>query len=180
MRNRKSLLLVLTLSFFFVSCEETTENKTEETKTENPTAEVSSDGPITANVNGNLFSGFDMVSSIQKLETELFTSLTFLATSMDGEALTMSILNYSGVGKYMLGSEAVTVENSTPNIAVFVRSNSEDPANSESWSAIKGEVVITEEKNGKMKGTFNFITKNGNKGGDVLTVTDGKFDLKVK
>ena len=46
----------------------------------------------------------------------------------------------------------------------------------DTYTAVSGSVTLTTVKENQIKGTFNFVTKNG--AGNTVTITDGKLDVK--
>jgi hypothetical protein len=162
---------------FLTSCNN---SKSDSAEQEITTTEVSPNSPLTAKVDGVLLEAFELASYASKLSTPSFTKLTLMGTSVEGEGITVDIGNYKGTGKYNLGMAIVNADNPIPSTGIYVKTNIEDPANTETWFADEGEIEITAEENGKVMGIFSFTTKKGNKQGDKKNITEGVFDLNVK
>ncbi len=176
-KNIKTLLLTFTLAILFYSCKDSKESN-QKVKTET-TTKIDSHVPLSAKIDGVLFNAFELGSNATKLSFGTFGTLNIMSVSEEGEAIGINIPIYKGIGKYEFGIAGINRDNPMPNSANYAIRGSND-RKAEGWSSKEGVVEIIEEKNGRMKGVFNFSTMRGTQKGEAKKITEGKFDLKVK
>ncbi len=133
------------------------------------------EGTITAKVNGTQVTTLDITSVANTVTGGGQTTLT-LQGNTSSAAFNMIIFGYEGVGTYELSDDNVFIS------ASYTEIDASDPLNAQIWSApfqdsgIVGEINVSEDADGKVKGTFNFTGKNTDDG-SIKTITDGSFNL---
>jgi len=175
-KNIKTLLLTLTLAILFYSCKDSKESS-QKVKTET-TTEIQSHVPLSAKIDGVLFNAFDLGLIATKLSFGTRVTLNVTAISEEGEAIGFTIPIYKGIGTYEFGVAGINRDNPIGNSGTYGKPGVNDK--NETWSSKEGKVEILEEKNGRIKGIFNFSTMKGSLQGEEKKITEGKFDFKVK
>ena len=132
-------------------------------------------GTITAKVNGNQVTTLDITSMANTTTGGGQTTLTIQGNTTS-QAFSLIVFGYEGVGTYGLSDSNVFIS------ASYTEVNINDPLNSQIWNApfqdsgVIGEIKVSEDANGKIKGTFKFNAKNVNDG-NMKNITDGSFNL---
>ena len=111
--------------------------------------------------------------------------------SADRKTVTISAINWTKSGTEanfiditltsntaIVDNQVFTPSNSNSNvIAVTGYGINHSSFNaSDAFAAISGKVTLTTVKDNQIKGTFDFVTANGN--AKVITITNGKLDVK--
>ncbi len=135
------------------------------------------EGTITAKVNGTQITTLEITSVANTVTGGGQTTLT-LQGNTSSAAFNMIIFGYEGVGTYELSDNNVFIS------ASYTEVNINDPLNSQIWNApfqdsgVVGEIKVSEDADGKVKGTFRFNAKN-TEDGSMRNITDGSFNLDV-
>ncbi|MEZ4791988.1 MAG: DUF6252 family protein [Gelidibacter sp.] len=135
------------------------------------------EGTITAKVNGTQVTTLEITSVANTVSGGGQTTLT-LQGNTSSQAFNLIIFGYEGVGTYELSDDNVFIS------ASYTEVNTNDPLNSQIWNApfqdsgVVGEIKVSEDANGKVKGTFHFNAKNV-EDGSMRNITDGSFNLDV-
>ena len=104
-------------------------------------------------------------------------NLIIIASNSDGNGFAISIFGYSGPGTYPLtGADPLIT-----NTASYTETDISNPMNTQIWSAPfdtteVGSVVIEEETDSNIKGTFEFTGMNSNDN-STKVISEGAFDL---
>lgn len=138
-------------------------------------------GTLTANIGGASFQSMEISSKATLANAGGIDNLIIIASNSDGNAFSISIFGYTGVGTYdITGASLGVVTASYTETDV----NLSNPAASttEIWQAPYddtkvGTVSISEETDTNVKGTFSFTCKNVNGDNSVKVVTSGEFNL---
>jgi len=166
------MILVMTISAVtFTSC------SNDDDSGDDPGAGGAASGVLTAKVDGANYQSMEISSSATVANGG--QNLIIIASNSSGKAFSISIFGYSGPGTYPLGG-GINITNTASYTETDV-SNPQNPS-TEIWQApydsnAVGEIVITEETDSKVKGTFNFTCKNVGGDQSVKTITDGSFNL---
>ncbi|WP_418512767.1 DUF6252 family protein [Corallibacter sp.] len=173
---KKIMLLVMTFSLsIFSSC-----SSDDDATPIVPIGPNSSAGQgiIVAKVDGVDFSSLEITSYASKSTGGGQTTLVMQGNTQS-QAINMIINAYDGVGTYELSDDNVF------RSASYIEPNISDPFNSQTWNApyqdsgLVGEIVITEDSDTKVIGTFYFTCKNANDN-SIKNITDGAFDLNYQ
>lgn len=139
----------------------------------------SASGTLTAKVDGNNYQSARIASSATVANAGSVTNLIIIAANSNGKSFAMTIFGYTGPGTYQLGG-GVNITNS----GSYQETDVSDPQNptTEIWQAPfndtqVGEIIITEETDSKVKGTFYFRCKNVAGDNSEKNITDGSFNL---
>ena len=133
------------------------------------------EGTITAKVDGQQFTSMEITSTANTVSGGGQTSMTVQGNTAT-QAINLIIFGYDGVGTYELTSGNVFIS------ASYSEPNVNDPLNMPTWSApyqdsgVIGQIKISEDANGRVKGTFSFTGKNVETGG-TKQITEGAFNL---
>ena len=133
------------------------------------------EGTITAKVNGTSFTSLEIASAANTASGGGTTTLIVQGNSAS-QGIVFTINGYNGVGTYEISDNNVFI------VATYIEPNVSDPLNSQTWSApfqnsgVVGEIKISEDANGRIKGTFDFTAKNSNDG-STKNITEGSFNL---
>jgi len=135
-------------------------------------------GTLTAKVNGSSYQSVEIASSATVANGG--QNLIIIAANSNGNSFSMTIFGYNGTGTYKLTGADVLITNA----ASYTETDVSNPMNPviEIWQAPYddtevGEIVVTEETDSKVKGTFYFDCKNVLGDNSVKMITDGAFDL---
>jgi len=117
-----------------------------------------SSGVLVAKVDGASFQSMEISSSATLANSG--QNLIIIASNSDGNAFTMSIFGYDGIGTYPIGGGA-NITNSASYSETDVDLNNPQNSTTEIWqapydSSMLGEINITEETSTKVIGTLNF------------------------
>ena len=139
-------------------------------------------GTLSANVGGTSYQSMEISSSATVADLGNSKSLVIIATNSDGNAFNMSVFGYTGPGTYKLTGADVIITNTASYTETNVDLNNPLNSTTEIWSAPYdatevGTIIVTEETDSKIKGTFSFMCKNVNGDNSVKDITDGAFDL---
>lgn len=132
-------------------------------------------GTITAKVDGTSVTTLEITSAANTATGGGQVTLVIQGNTAS-QAFNMIINGYEGVGTYEISDSNVFI------IASYIEPNVSNPMDTQTWSApyqnsgVVGEINVSEDANGKIKGTFNFTAKNTNDG-STKNITDGSFDL---
>ncbi|MFD2824387.1 DUF6252 family protein [Lacinutrix iliipiscaria] len=169
MRNLKQfMLLVMTLSLVSLSsCSKDDDGGS---------GGSAASGTINAKVDGSDFNSMEISSSATVANSG--QNLVIIGSNSSGEAITITIFGYEGVGTYEISGANINISASYSETDV---SNPSSPT-TEIWQSpyedsVLGEINISEETDTKVKGTFNFMCKNVGGDNSVKNITDGSFDL---
>ena len=137
-------------------------------------------GTLTAKVGGVTYQSLEISSSATVANSG--QNLIIIATNSDGNAFNMSVFGYSGPGTYKLTGADPLITNTASYTETDVDLSNPQNSTTEIWqapydSSEVGEIVVTEETNDKIKGTFSFTCKNVNGDNSVKNVTNGAFNL---
>ena len=136
-------------------------------------------GTLTASVDGSGFQSLDISSTATVANNG--QNLIIIASNSDGNAFSMSVFGYSGVGTYPLGG-GVNITNTASYTETDVDLNNPQNSTTEIWQApyddtMVGEINVSEETDTMVRGTFSFTCKNVNGDQSVKTITNGSFNL---
>lgn len=138
-------------------------------------AGTAGEGTITAMVNGTQFTSLEITTAANTVTGGGITFLTIQGNTAT-QVVNLNISGYEGVGTYELSDNNVFIT------ASYGEPNVNDPLNLPTWSApyqdsgVVGQIKISADADGRVKGTFNFTGKNSID--DTLkTITDGSFDI---
>ncbi|MEM5567034.1 DUF6252 family protein [Psychroserpens sp. AS72] len=136
-------------------------------------------GSLTAKVDGANFQSMEISSSATVANSG--QNLIIIASNSDGNAFSITIFGYEGVGTYPIGGGA-NIANVGSYSETDVDLNNPQNSTTEIWQApyndsMVGEVNISDETDSKVIGTFNFTCKNVGGDQSIKTITDGSFDL---
>ena len=139
-------------------------------------------GSLSAKIDGASYSSLEISSSATLSNGG--ENLIIIASNSDGKSFSINIIGYNGTGTYPLGGGA-NIFNSASYTEVEVNRNNPSASTSEVWQApyddtVVGEIVVTEETDANLKGTFSFTCKNVNEDDSIKTITEGAFDLAKK
>ncbi|NIK93131.1 DUF3869 domain-containing protein [Mangrovimonas sp. CR14] len=132
-------------------------------------------GTITAKINGESFTSLE-ITSFATVQSGGGNTVLVMQGNSSSQAINIQINYYDGVGTYDITDESVFI------LASYIEPNTQNPAQSQTWSApfdasgVVGEINISEETDATIKGTFQFTAKNPNDG-STREVTDGSFNL---
>lgn len=133
------------------------------------------EGTITATIDGAQFTSLEMTTFASVVNAGGQSTLVVQGNT-SSQALHFTINGYEGSGTYQISDSNVFIN------ASYVEPNINDPQNSQTWSApfqnsgIAGEIVVSEETDTIIKGTFSFTCKNPNDD-SVKEITDGSFNV---
>lgn len=133
------------------------------------------EGTITATVNGQTFTTLEITSAANTSAGGGITFLTIQGNTAT-QAVNLNITGYEGVGTYELSDSNVFMS------ANYSEPNVNDPLNLPMWNApyqdsgVVGEINISEDADGRIKGSFSFTGKSSNDG-SIKSITDGTFNL---
>lgn len=133
-------------------------------------------GTVKAKVDGANFTSMEVTSAASETTVAGSTTITLQGSSTDGNAISIIINGFDGIGTYEISDSNVFVN------ATYLEANINDPMNSQTWSApfqdsgVTGEIKVSEKTDTGIKGTFNFTAKNANDN-SMKEITDGSFNL---
>lgn len=133
------------------------------------------EGTITAKVNGNQFTTMEITSFANTVTAGVTTSLIIQGNTAT-QAINVQISGYDGVGTYEIKDTNVF------SVASYGEPNANDPLNMPTWyapyenSGVIGQLKVSEDANGRVKGTFSFTGKNVDDG-SIREITEGSFNL---
>lgn len=136
-------------------------------------------GTLTAKVDGNNYQSVRIASSATIANAGSASNLIIIAANSSGKSFAITILGYEGPGTYRVGGGA-----NISTTASYQETDVSDPQNpsTEIWQAPYddtevGEIIVTDETDSKVKGTFNFRCKNVAGDNSEKNITDGSFNL---
>lgn len=137
-------------------------------------------GTLKAKVDGASYQSLEISSSATIANSG--QNLVIIASNSDGNAFSMTVFGYNGPGTYKLTGADPLITNTASYTETDVDINNPQNSTTEIWQAPYdatevGELVITEESDNNIKGTFSFTCKNVNGDNSVKTITDGAFNL---
>ncbi|MCL6217862.1 DUF6252 family protein [Zunongwangia pacifica] len=141
---------------------------------------TAAEGTVVAKVDGEDFKSFKEGTTAAKATGNAGTTLTVLGTDASGFAINLIINGYEGVGTYDIGGDNLVYVT-----ASYVEVDINNPQNSKTFGApygeggLAGEISVSEDENGQLKGTFFFEASNDQKS-DFRNVTDGSFNVQIK
>jgi hypothetical protein len=137
-------------------------------------------GTLTAKVDGANYQSLQISSSATVANAGSFNNLIIIASNSSGNGFAMTIIGYEGPGTYKITGADINIMNT----ASYSETDISDPMNpsTEIWQAPYdntevGEVIVTEETDSKVKGTFYFRCKNVNGDNSEKNITEGAFNL---
>lgn len=103
-------------------------------------------------------------------------AIIFIFINENKEQFTLTIYDYTGPGTYPAGGENSKVGDCQYRDGTFSDRGRNIWINkyAEPW----GEIIITEDSDGRIKGNFKLKVKDTSLN-DTKTITDGKFDMKI-
>lgn len=136
-------------------------------------------GTLVAKVDGSNFQSMDIASSATVANGG--QNLIIIATNSDGNAFSFTILGFEGVGTYQIGGGANIYSSASYSETNVDLSNPQN-STTEIWQApyndtVAGELMVSEETDSKVIGTFNFTCKNVGGDQSIKTMTEGAFNL---
>jgi Family of unknown function (DUF6252) len=149
LRHFRGLLFSLSLAFMMMSCKKNDDTKEEDTASSTP--------KIIAQVDGNAFNA----TTIALDETDGIYTMTGIAA---GDKTITLIFNSTAEGTYTLNFDDVSMLYSVGAIT---------------WTggpASSGTITITDNANGKLKGTFNANLDELIMTGTTVSITSGSFE----
>lgn len=141
---------------------------------------TAADGTVVAKVDGDDFQSFKEGTTAAKVTRNAGTTLTILGTDASGFAINLIINGYEGVGTYDIGGDNLVYVTAT-----YVEVDINNPMNSKTYGApygegeLAGEIRISAEEDGTVKGTFFFEASDDQKS-DFRNVTDGSFSVQIQ
>ncbi|MFC6860304.1 DUF6252 family protein [Zunongwangia atlantica] len=141
---------------------------------------TAADGTVVAKVDGDDFQSFKEGTTAAKATGNAGTTLTILGTDASGFAINLIINGYEGVGTYDIGGENLVYVTAT-----YVEVDINNPMNSKTFGApygegeLAGEISVSEDENGHLKGTFYFEASDDQKSA-FRNVTDGSFNVQIQ
>lgn len=160
----------LALALTFVSCSSDSDGSSTTT---------GGDGTISGKVDGKTVSSNSLATIASLSGGGGFQMLSVSGTDLGGDGFTITISGYTGVGTYQATSD-------TDKLAVcsYIDFDMNNPQNTNNvWTSpydiegTSGSVVITEQTDTRVKGTFSF--KGANNTGSFKNVTNGTFNVKL-
>lgn len=132
---------------------------------------------LSANVSGAVSANFSASGQVQGQNlVQAVTAngaLAIVATSTTGQAMTITIAEYTGAGTY-----PIDVAGGVANIASFTYVNT-TTFETKGFAALTGEITVTEADNG-IRGSFSYEAESGSEGGatnESISVTNGSFEI---
>lgn len=140
-------------------------------------------GLLVAKVDGKSFKSFELSSSATVATAGPGQNLVIIATNSDGNAFSMTIFGYEGVGTYEFTGANIAITNVASYSETEVNLSNPTASTTELWHApyddtLAGSVSISEETDTKVIGTFSFKAKNVGGDNSIKTITEGSFNLK--
>lgn len=137
-------------------------------------------GTLVAKVDGVNYQSMQISSSATVANNG--QSLILIATNSDGNAFSINILGYDGIGTYNFDGAVTTGVNVASYSETNVNLSNPQNSTTELWQApyenlSVGSISISEESETNIKGTFEFTCKNLNGDQSVKTISEGSFDL---
>lgn len=176
----KNLLIAAILLFTLASCKKEI--------TELPEASQSGSNTFGAKINGDLWGPADnaVISTAAKLEGRLVPDGVFINArnfaSSPNETEMEIYVKGTTPGVYPLNSNTNIYPNHSASYAYFVKRNLTPQNEWITSSQYTGQVTITrfDVANHIVSGTFSFTAGEITNSGSPLTVTEGRFDVKVQ
>lgn len=156
MRLFTQFLFCCAASIFFLSCK----------KDSNTNTPATGNGTMTAKVAGASFT-----ASLAVQASKSGGVLSVAGTGSDGQ-INIAIPSYTGPATYTIGGGAFTT-------ATYATTSAPITAYSANTVIGSGNVVVTEETGGYVKGTFSF-TAYGSGGTTSKAITEGNFNIKLQ
>lgn len=139
-------------------------------------------GTVVAKVDGSSFQSMSISSTATIANNG--QNLIIIGSNSDGEAFSLTVFGYDGVGTYPLGGGA-NIANTASYTETDVDLSNPQNSTTEIWQApyddtMVGEIRVSEESESTLKGTFDFTCKNVGGDQSVKTITDGSFNLDIQ
>jgi hypothetical protein len=171
-----TIIIFLCLAIFF-SCNSKKENSA--TGAESSTEASSAVSKVTCMINGKLWTAKSFLCGISKKIG--LASLTFSCPGgKNTQQLLLASLNYKK--DYKEGGGVVykkaELGGFNMNLAGF-SIRDEKYKDLKNYAITEGEVKLTTAKDDRAIGTFSFIAKDKDHGGETIIVTEGKFDVEM-
>lgn len=139
-------------------------------------------GTVVAKVDGSSFQSMSISSTATIANNG--QNLIIIGSNSDGEAFSLTVFGYDGVGTYPLGGGA-NIANTASYTETDVDLSNPQNSTTEIWQApyddtMVGEIRVSEQSESTLKGTFDFTCKNVGGDQSVKTITDGSFNLDIQ
>lgn len=169
----KKLLAILTVLFFLASCKKTISELPPETGTGANTFGASVNGKLWAPQKFGIVPTAEILEARYEMNSVIINARNFASSPKESE-FELIIKNLTGPGVYNLGDD-------TGNTAYYVERKFTPTGEWKTNAQYNGKITITtdDRTNKILAGTFEFQAASVY-GEAPITVTDGRFDIKVK
>jgi len=139
-------------------------------------------GTMVATVDGAQFESLNISSSATLANNSSGSNLIIIASATDASAFSFTILGYNGPGTYKFDGSVSTGVNVASYSETAVDISNPQNSTTEIWQAPYenlevGSIIISEETDNNVKGSFEFDAKNLAGDGSIKVITNGSFDL---
>lgn len=166
MLNKTLLILMAVVAVSFTSC------KSDDDGGSGGSGKL---GTFTAKVDGRNFKGMKEAVMANESGTGQHTVMILNGSSMNSDAITISLVGFDGEGTYVLSGSNTGMYTHIPN-----PSNPMDVVFYNTLQGGQGEVKVSHYDGDTIKGTFHFTASNTENSADKVNITDGNFNIKVE